>query len=58
MVRKSMLCMTIRIKKNDEINGKRLEKALIEFLKKSKVSGATVWLGIDGFGKSGNQHLI
>lgn len=52
-----MLCMTIRIKKSDEINGKRLEKALIEFLKKSRVSGATVWLGVDGFGKSGNSTL-
>ncbi len=52
-----MLCMTIRIKKNDEINGKRLEKTLMEFLKKSKVSGATVWLGVDGFGKSGKSTL-
>jgi PII-like signaling protein len=57
MVRQSMLCLTIRIKKNDEINGKRLEKALMEFLKKSKVSGATVWLGVDGFGKSGKSTL-
>ena len=52
MVRQPMLCLTIQIKKNDEINGKRLEKVLLEFLKKSKVSGATVWLGVDGFGKS------
>ncbi len=57
MVRQSMLCLTIRIKKNDEINGKRLEKALLEFLKKAKVSGATVWLGVDGFGKSGKSTL-
>lgn len=52
-----MLCLTMRIKRNDEINGKRLEKALMEFLKKSKVSGATVWLGVDGFGKSGKSTL-
>jgi len=59
MVRQSMLCLTIRIKKNDMINGKRLEKVLMEFFKKSKVSGATVWLGVDGFGKSGKSasHL-
>ncbi len=57
MVRQSMLCVTIRIKKNDEINGKRLEKVLLEFLKKSKVSGATVWLGVDGFGKSGKSTV-
>ncbi len=47
----------MRIKKNDEINGKRLEKASMEFLRKSKVSGATVWLGVDGFGKSGKSTL-
>ena len=57
MVRKSMLCMTIRIKKNDEISGKRLEKALMEFLKKSKVSGATVRLCVDGSGNSGKSTL-
>ena len=52
-----MLCVTIRIKKNDEINGKKLEKALMEFLKKSKVSGAKVLLGADGFGKRGKSRL-
>jgi PII-like signaling protein len=57
MVRQSMLCLTIRIKKNDGLNGKRLEKVLLEFLKKAKVSGATVWLGVDGFGKSGKSTL-
>jgi PII-like signaling protein len=49
--------MTIRIKKNYEINEKRLEKALMEFLKKPKVSGATVWLGPDGFDKGGKSTL-
>ena len=29
----------------------------MEFLKKSKVSGAKVWLGVDGFGKSGKSRL-
>ena len=52
-----MLCLTMRIKKNDEINWKRLEKALKEFLKKSKVSGAKVWLVVGGFGKSGKSTL-
>ena len=52
-----MLSLTIRFKKNDELNGKRLEKVLLEFLKKAKVSGATVWLGVDGFGKSGKSTL-
>jgi uncharacterized protein len=51
MVLKKMLCLTIRIKKNDEINGKRLEKNIIDFLMSSEALGATVWLGVDGFGK-------
>jgi PII-like signaling protein len=57
MVRQRMICLTIRIKKNDEMQGKRLEKELLEFLRKSKVSGATVWLGVDGFGKSGKSTV-
>jgi len=46
-----MWCLTIRIKKNDEFRGKRLEKVLIDFLMSAKISGATVWTGVDGFGK-------
>ena len=46
-----MWCITIRIKRNDQLHGKRLHKVLIEFLMKAKVSGATVWTGVDGFGK-------
>ncbi|HEY7757316.1 MAG TPA: DUF190 domain-containing protein [Nitrososphaeraceae archaeon] len=43
--------MTIRIKKNDELNGKRLHKLLIDFLIQNKIAGSTVWTGVDGFGK-------
>ena len=46
-----MWCLTIRIKKNDEYGGKGLSKILIDFLMGAKISGATVWTGIDGFGK-------
>ena len=46
-----MLCLTIRIKRNDELNGKRLYKSLIDFLIENNVSGCTVWTGVDGFGK-------
>ena len=46
-----MLCVTIRIKRNDELNGKRLHKLLIDFLIQNKVAGSTVWTGVDGFGK-------
>ena len=59
MVFKKMLCLTIRIKRNDEINKKRVEKQIINFLINNKIAGATVWLGVDGFGKRGKSttHL-
>jgi PII-like signaling protein len=46
-----MLCVTIRIKRNDKLNGKRLHKLLIDFLIQNKDAGSTVWTGVDGFGK-------
>jgi PII-like signaling protein len=46
-----MLSVTIRIKRNDEFDGKRLHKLLIDFLIHNKVAGSTVWTGVDGFGK-------
>jgi uncharacterized protein len=51
MTRMKMWCITIRIKRNDQLHGKPLHKELIEFLMRAKVSGATVWSGVDGFGK-------
>ena len=57
MVFKKMLCLTIRIKKNDEIHGKRLEKRIIDFLIDAKLLGAIVWLGVDGFGKRGRSTV-
>ncbi len=57
MVFKKMLCLTIRIKKNDEIHGKRLEKRIIDFLIDGKLLGAIVWLGVDGFGKRGRSTV-
>ncbi len=41
------------------MNGKRLEKTIIDFLIKFKLIGAIVWLGIDGFGRRGKStgHL-
>ena len=35
----------------NQFRGKRLEKTLIDFLIESKISGATAWTGVDGFGK-------
>jgi PII-like signaling protein len=46
-----MWCLTIRIKKNDRFGNKLLEKEVIDFLIGAKISGATVWTGVDGFGK-------
>ncbi|MGA7977557.1 MAG: DUF190 domain-containing protein [Nitrososphaeraceae archaeon] len=46
-----MMCLTIRIKRNDELKGKRVYKLLIDFLMQNHVAGATVWTGVDGFGK-------
>ena len=52
-----MLCLTIRIKRNDEFNHKRLNKLIIDYLMKKKISGATVWTGVDGFGKRRRSTL-
>ena len=50
-MRMKMMCLTIRIKRNDEFKHKRVNKLIIDFLMKNKISGATVWTGVDGFGK-------
>ncbi len=49
--------LTIRIKRNDTVDGKRLEHLLLDLLKKAGVSGATVWTGVDGFGKRGKSTM-
>jgi PII-like signaling protein len=56
-MRQKMWQLIIRFKRNDEIGGKRVERLLLEFLIKSHVSGATVWTGVDGFGKRGKSTL-
>lgn len=48
-----MWCLRIRIKRNDEVKGKRLQKVLLDLLMNAKIDSATVWTGIDGFGKRG-----
>ena len=49
--------ITIRIKKNDEVSGKRLEALILDCLMKAGIAGATVWTGVDGFGKRGKSTL-
>jgi uncharacterized protein len=50
-MRMKMLCLTIRIKRNDELQGKRLQNILLDFLMQNNIAGAIVWTGVDGFGK-------
>jgi PII-like signaling protein len=57
-MRIKMWSVTIRIKKNDTVGGKRLESLVIDFLINAGVSGATVWTGVDGFGKRGKSTLM
>ena len=52
-----MWSVIIRIKRNDTLGGKRLEALLMDFLIKAGVCGATVWTGVDGFGKRGKSTL-
>jgi uncharacterized protein len=56
-MRLKMWSVTIRIKKNDELGGKRLQSLIMDLLIKSGVSGATVWTGINGFGKRGKSTM-
>jgi len=56
-MRLKMWILTIRFKRNDMLGGKRLEPLVMDFLVKAGVSGATVWTGVDGFGKRGKSTL-
>jgi uncharacterized protein len=56
-MRMKMWSLMIRFKRNDQVGGKRLERLVIDFLVKAGVSGATVWTGVDGFGKRGKSTL-
>lgn len=49
--------LTIRIKKNDEVGGKRLQTLVMDTLLKAGIAGATIWTGVDGFGKRGKSTL-
>lgn len=50
-----VLILTIIFKRNDEIQGKKLYIKLLAFLKDAGILGATVWTGVDGFGKRGRS---
>jgi PII-like signaling protein len=46
-----MISLIIRIKRNDQFEGKRLHELIISLLLQNNISGCTVWSGVDGFGK-------
>ncbi|HKZ62300.1 MAG TPA: DUF190 domain-containing protein [Nitrososphaera sp.] len=46
-----------RDKKNDELHGRRLYKALLDFMMVVGISGATVANAVDGFGRRGRSTL-
>ena len=52
-----MICLTIRIKKNDKVDKKRTFQIILETLKKHNISGATVRTGMAGFGKRGKSNF-
>lgn len=56
-MRMKMWCLMIRIRRNDKIKGKRLQGVLLDFLMKAGISGATVWTGVNGFGKRGRSSF-
>ncbi|MBA2268818.1 MAG: DUF190 domain-containing protein [Nitrosopumilus sp.] len=45
------------MKKNDVVDGKRMEKRIIDFLSNANILGAIVWLGVDGFGRRGKSTV-
>ena len=49
--------LIIRMRRNDKITKKRTFEEVLDFLKKNKISGATVWTGVDGYGKRGDAKL-
>ena len=54
---RKMWNLTIRIRKNDELGHKRLYELLINLLQKDGIAGATIWTGVDGFGKRGRSKI-
>ena len=53
----NMWCMIVRIKKNDNYQGKRMHNIIMDLLKQSQISGATVWTGMAGYGKRGKSNF-
>jgi len=56
-MKQKMWNLTIRIKKNDEVNGKRLQTIILGILMNAGIAGATIWTGVNGFGKRGKSTM-
>jgi PII-like signaling protein len=56
-MKQKMWNLTIRVKKNDQVGSKRVESLIMDKLIKAGIAGATVWTGVDGFGKRGKSTL-
>jgi uncharacterized protein len=56
-MKRKMWDVTVRIKKNDEVGGKRLQTLIMDLLVNAHIAGATVWTGVNGFGKRGSSTL-
>lgn len=52
-----MWSLVIRIKRNDTVKGKRVHSEILDILKKGEITGATVWTGVDGYGKRGKSTI-
>lgn len=52
-----MMCLMVRIKKNDKVEGKRTFQVILDMLKNHGISGATVWTGMAGFGQRGKSNF-
>ncbi|MHB8603451.1 MAG: DUF190 domain-containing protein [Nitrosotalea sp.] len=52
-----MWSLVIRIKRNDTAKGKRAHILILDILKRGKITGATVWTGVDGYGKRGKSTI-
>lgn len=50
--------IVIRIRKNDRTGKKRTFQKVLDFLKKNKISGSTVWTGVNGYGKRGDAKQL
>ena len=45
------------MRRNDKTSKKRTFGIVLDLLKKNKIPGATVWTGVDGYGKRGDAKL-